>query len=184
MDDFAILELFREDPQKGTKKIFDTYWDKLYHYAYGILQSEDAAKDVVQSLFINMWENRENARNIRNLKYYLYQSVKNNALKYINNHRFTELHEEVIRELEYLDTSDQELIDKKQSEEVEKRLATLPKRRREIFLLSRYDQLSNEEIARKQGLSIRTVETHISNAIKSLEEHTVGLGCLLLSFFF
>lgn len=181
MNDTSILQLFIKDPTQGFQVMFEAYWDKLYQYAYAILQSEDAAKDVVQALFVAIWEDQKKLTNVRSLKYYLYQAVKNNTLQYIHSHRFTELQEAVILELVYVDTTDEEISFKEQSAELQRRLAALPPRRREIFIMNRYDQLSKEEIAQRLGLSIRTVETHIGNALKSLKDNGLETGCIIIT---
>jgi len=172
ISDQEIIDLFKSNADAGIKAIFDKYWDKLYHYSFKIVESEDAAKDIVQNLFVSLWENQAKAENIRSLKHYLYQSVRNNTIQYLKNNQFGVLHEHLLAELKETEQEEKEQVHQEQNDLLKRRIEELPPKRKEIFTLSRYKHLSNEQIATKLNLSIRTVETQISNALRYLRKTT------------
>lgn len=164
--------------------IFDRYWKKLYNYAYSIYREETICEDIVQELFISLWNNAGSSV-ILNLEAYLMRAVKYKVANHIRSLKFREEHLEVldnmplpakqVNELEYREF-EQGLMD-----EIEK----LSPKCREVFIMSRFEQCSNSEIAKKLGLSIHTVEKHISNAIKHLRNnaHILQLSVFIIALF-
>jgi RNA polymerase sigma-70 factor (ECF subfamily) len=149
------------------------------------LKDEDASEEVVQDLFIFLWENRTNIDIKSSLRAFLYTSVKNRSLNYIRNHKTRVLHEDSFAR----DQSQQisQIIDFCEREELQKVvedcLADLPKQCREIFELSRNENLTYNEIAQKLSISPKTVENQIGIALKKLR---ISLGpyisCIIMCF--
>lgn len=167
--DQKILEGLKNGDPTALQHIFDRYWDKLFIYSNTILQNEDASKDIVQTLFLELWEKRDRLF-IRHLKYYLYQSVKHNTLAYLRQHRFDELDELIVGTLEAENNVERQLAYAETHRSIHNIINKLPHKCRQIFLLSRFENLTNEQIAARLNLSIRTVETQISNALKKLRQ--------------
>jgi len=167
--------------------VFHYYYSGLCAYCERITGSQQTAEDIVQYLFLNLWIKHHQININSSLKNYLFTSVKNRALDFIK-------HEKVkIRRLNSLDRSDKESIDNLSSfwfaeselrEIIEKGLEKLTPRCREIFRLSRFKDLKNQEIAEKLGISKRTVELQISNALRilrsELKPYLPGILLLLL----
>jgi RNA polymerase sigma-70 factor, ECF subfamily len=151
--------------------VFHYYYSGLCAYCERITGSRQTAEDIVQDLFIYLWIKHDQINITFSLKNYLFTSVKNRALDFIK-------HEKVkIRKLNSLDPSDKNSVDNLSSfwlaesellEIIEKGLEKLTPRCREIFRLSRFEELKNQDIAEKLGISKRTVELQISNALKIL----------------
>ena len=157
----------RQNPERGIKALYDTYWEQLYHYTLQVTTCSDSAKEIIQSLFVALWEDHQKLAKVTHLKSYLYRAVKNNILRYMSDHRFTSLHLDVIERLP--DASDSEEIEQSSNQHLlQQRLAVLPTRRREVFELSRYQQLTHHQIAQRLQISIHTVEKHITNALAAL----------------
>ena len=129
------------------------------------------AAEIVQDLFVKLWMNREKVNINTNFESYLLRSVRNGALSYINKER---LHTETNLKV-YSDQSEsvdpsQELQSKNLESSYQAILAAMPEKRREVFLASRFDGLKYNEIAEKVGISVKTVEAHMSAAFKQLRE--------------
>lgn len=164
-------------------QIFEMHWERLYSISFKIIEEKEAAKDVVQDIFLKLWENRA-SKSIDNLEHYLARAAKFASLNNLRNNHFkhaTEI-DNSIRAVE----TENNLEYKELEDQVELAISNLPLKCQEVFRLSRQQGLSNDEIAIKLDLSKRTVETHISNALKQLrktlpKELIMGLIIGLLS---
>ena len=130
----------------------------------------DLARDIVQDMFVRLYESRHLLENVTSLKGYLYRSVQNSCLNYIKMNKIHNKHKENIR-LVHAD-SKYDFTEEIQESELEHRIfqivSELPDRCRQIFRMSRVEGLKNDEIASKLNISKRTVETQISKALKTL----------------
>ena len=170
--DERLVALIEDGNRMAFEAIFNRYWDKLYTAAYKAFADEVVSEDVVQEIFIDLWE-RRNTVEIQSLKAYLYQSVRNKVAKHIRKTRFTVVHEMAMEECAQEDSAQQLLEFEELQKMIDQSLEKLPERCKEVFQLSRQEQLSNKEIATRLDISIRTVETHISYALKHLRS-TMG----------
>jgi RNA polymerase sigma-70 factor, ECF subfamily len=150
--------------------IFHYYYSGLCAYCERITGSPEVVEDLVQELFVTLWIKCEQIQITSSLKNYLFTSVKNRSLDYLKqknrkSHKLEHIAEEQVlpENLSSLWFAEAEL-----QAVVEKSLEKLPPRCREIFELSRFEELKNQEIADKLGLSKRTVELQVSNALKQL----------------
>lgn len=171
----ADIELFtRTQAGDATayEMLFNRYWHALYLFAYKLLQSRDEAKDVTQSIFLYIWEKREQIAIHDSVKSYLYQAVRYRSLNRLKellespdnieaiHERLQPVFNDILQAMEYKDLT---LI-------VEKHVSDLPARMQQIFRLSRYQQLTIEEIAHRLGLSEQTVKNQLSGAVKILRQ--------------
>ncbi|WP_187264544.1 RNA polymerase sigma-70 factor [Pontibacter beigongshangensis] len=140
----------------------------------------DKAREVVQDVFVRLYEQREELPAIAALKSYLYKSVHHACLNLIKQ---TAVHHSHQQQLLY-ESSTFENSDALQQAELEARLGQaiqqLPEQCRRIFEMNRFDGKKNREITEELQLSVRTVETQISKALKILRRHLADLFLLLL----
>ena len=162
---------------------YDKHWYALFISAYKILKDEEACKDIVQEVFLNVWE-KPNLTKIQNVKAYLYQTVRFKVLMALRKDKISEKHLETIQEL-VANTTEEQLDFNEVNEVLQNSINSLPKRCKEVFRLSRMENLSNKEISDKLGISIRTVETHISNALRVIRsgvDSSAAMAVLFLLF--
>ena len=176
-DDMAIKALKNSD-EKAFTWIFDTYFHLLCIHAEKFVECKETAKDIVQDIFTKLWENREKTDIATSLKAYLYKGVYNNCLSHITHLTIVRNHIEYILTLsdsdEWLLTSDSDdplniLILQEMADKIEKAIATLPARCKEVFLLWK-EGFAYEEIAKQLGVSINTVRTQITTAKTKMHE--------------
>ncbi|MFW6370778.1 MAG: RNA polymerase sigma-70 factor [Bacteroidota bacterium] len=159
--------------QKGDRKAFEAvfraYYPFLCLYATQLLKDSSAAEEIVQELFVNLWEKKENIHVDTSLKNYLYRSVKNRCLNYV---RHSKIKEEYFRiaQAEQINPEEDFESQAELMQKIESSIASLPEKRREMFILSREEGLKYREIATRLNVSIKTVETQMGLAIKSLRE--------------
>ncbi len=162
-----LLKLLSRQRESALKELYNRYWETLYINAWKVLGDEKACEDVVQEVFIDLWEKGKFSQ-IENLSAYLYKAVKYKTLMTLRKNRITEKHLAVLKEISPVQTIDRDLQVRELREEITYHLAQLPPRCREVFYKSRFEHLRNEEIAEQLNISKRTVETHISHALRYL----------------
>lgn len=176
--------------QKGNERVFTVIYERyhklLYVLAYKYLKDNDIAKDAVQQIFLKLWESRSLFSIHINLRNYLYTMLKNHLLNEIrNNYTALEKNYELAQEtIEYENEILSKLEEKEMTEQLYRAIDGLPEQKKAVCLYKLKDSLSNQEIAEKMQISIPTVKTHYSQAIKLLREHFDKLLILLLSSLF
>ncbi len=167
-----LLEGVRAGDPSAFQLIFNEYYAVLTVFARNFLNDLDMAKEVVQDLFVQLYEKRETLSIQTSLKSYLYQSVRNSCLNKIKQDKTHQKHHE---ELMKSSRDEADLSDHIEKAELEQKIyhivSRFPPKCRQIFLMSRQEDLSNSEIAIKLNISIRTVETQISKALKTLRDN-------------
>jgi RNA polymerase sigma-70 factor (ECF subfamily) len=138
-------------------------------YAYNILKDKQASEDIVQNIFVSLWEKRKEL-NIENIKPYLFRAVRNRAFKYIRDNKFT--NENLTRlnliELSYSAPKKMEYHELEQA--IHASVIKLPKRCREIFELSRYQFKSHKEISEELNISNQAIKNQISKALAQIKK--------------
>jgi RNA polymerase sigma-70 factor (ECF subfamily) len=167
----VLLDKMKGGDRESFNKVFRHYYAPLTRFCVRCVGDGDQAAEIVQDLFVKVWTNREKLTFTSSFESYMLRSVRNSAITYINKERS---HADVNERI-YTDDSDaNDPSETLQSNNLEasyqKVLATMPEKRREVFLASRFDGLKYAEIATKMGLSQKTVEAHMSAAIKQLRE--------------
>jgi RNA polymerase sigma-70 factor (ECF subfamily) len=180
-----LLNDFKTGRKKAFNLIFNRYWEELFIFAFNILKDEDIAKDVVQEVFISVW-NRRNESNITNLKAYLYQSVKFQTAKVFRDNSLYERYSEVFEIVSNSNSVEQNLNAKELALLIEKTLLKLPEKCAEVFHLSRDKHLSNKEVADKLNISVSTVENQINKALRIIKSELKEYSYifLILGLFF
>jgi len=169
-DDQTLLSLLRQDDIRAFEEIYQRFWERLYVAANRVLEDEETSKDIVQEIFIDIW-NRRATLQIQNLNAFLYQAVKFQIAKQLRKRPLNPIHLEVIAELKSTQSADASLHFAELNEQIEQVITALPPRCQEIFRLSRFENLTNKEIAQRLNISLSTVENQIHIALKSLRSN-------------
>ena len=159
------------------EEIFKEFYANLSRFAYTYLKSEVASEEVVQELFTSLWEQGVDLQDKISVRSYLYTSVKNRSLNYIRDHKTRAFHEDEVASIN--SGSIDHIINYAENEEIkqqlDKSISYLPEQCRKIFILSRIENLSYNEIAQKLSISNKTVERQINIALKKIRGNFVGL---------
>ena len=183
-EDSVLIEELLKGDLKSFDLLFDKYAQKLYGFVLKFLRSEVDAEEVVQDVFIKVWENRLKLKKDSSFKSYLFTIAYNDVL---NRLRSKSYHQAYIREAIALgdETSNSfESVEYKSVlEQVNVLIDKLPDRRRDIFVKSRIEGFSSKEIAERFGISVGTVDNNISEALKFLRKSLSNETMAVMLFF-
>jgi len=169
--------------QQEFENLFRTEFAGLCFFAQKYVKDLEAAREIVQESFIQLWEKRDTLDTSRNIKSYLATSIRNKCLNYLRDNKKFNAH---ILQLENLleltvEPEHDVLVEKELHNAIQLALDELPEKCREVFVLNRYDNLRYKEIADKLGISVKTVEAQMSKALQHLRiKLAVYLTVLLL----
>ena len=161
--------------KKGDRDAFNSvYWQyssKVYNTVLYLLNDSDIAEDVVQELFLTIWEKRENIQPELNFEAYISTIARNLAYKYIEEALHKNLPVEDLNDVKWMSSSEEDAIEAESLREyIFNVISSFPEMRRKVFIMSRFENLLHAEIAEKLSLSERTVEAHIYQALKELRK--------------
>ena len=167
--------------------LFLKYHQPLFLYTLKFIENEDEALDMVQDVFIAVWEKKHYFETDDQVKAYLFSSVKNSCLNYIKHQKVVKTFEHHaalhLKEMEaaYYKSGETSLIEKEILLKIDNAVDSLTDIYKEIIILSRYEGLKNKVIAERLNIPVRTVETRIFRAIAQLKEK-ISVQSLLLLF--
>lgn len=182
-----ILLRLSNDDEKAFEFIYWKYNAHVYNFANSLLYSPKIAQDITQNVFLKIWEKRHEINPEQNFNAYLFTIARNMVYKETEQKLLAEQSLRQLQEEEdVLDMSTIQTLDYHFTEELCRSLVEeLPPARREIFKLSRFERLSNKEIALRLSISERTVETQLYRVTRFLKRKLLsdeGLGLLILLF--
>lgn len=166
--------------QDAFSGIYDLYFPKLLRFTQTYMIREEEAEHIVQDLFLYLWEHRDVLSSLRNLNAYLFTLIRNRCIDYLRKEMNREERRGTLSEVENkeielklysLEMFDEDQLSDADIEELLQRaIANLPERCREIFIMSRLQNLRYKEIAAKLNISPNTVENQIVIALRKLKE--------------
>ncbi|MCT4590253.1 MAG: RNA polymerase sigma-70 factor [Carboxylicivirga sp.] len=176
LSDVELQQGLEDGSEKAFQELFLRYYAQLVVFARKVVIDDDLARELVQDVIVNFYEKRKEIKIHSSLKAHLYQSVRNRCLNQIKHSQIRRDHHANI----YINKKSEEAYvdDKLEETELEQKIfsiiQTLPAQCKKIFEMSRFEGVSNQEIADDLNLSKRTVETQISKALKVLRKNLAG----------
>jgi len=167
------------------EQLFNEYYSELCRFAISFVKDNDSAEDIVQQVFINLWNKRNEIDNDKPIKAYLLSSIKNRCINYLrDNKKYRSYYLDVEAELE-IPVNEKDLISEEYfNEKVQTAIDKLPEKCREIFMLCRFEEMKYKEIAKKLNISQKTVEAQMSKALKIMREELKEFFVLFLLIWF
>lgn len=158
------------------EKIFKEHFKGLHAYAYTMLKDTQAAEDIVQNIFLKLWEKKDTIQVERSMASYLYRAVHNDSLNYLQHQKVKEAHLAYQGRNAGNSNNDAENISYEELDSrLEKALQVLPEACRMVFLMSRFEELKYRDIAEKLNISVKTVENQMGKALRLLRLELVDL---------
>lgn len=188
LTDELLVKLLYANDDKAFREIYIRYWKKLYETALAKTHTQEAAEELVQNIFLSLWERRANAH-IEQLEAYLFRSVKYKVINYIHSFLVKEKHLKTISHFIVTEenNSEAQVALHELSLAIHTAIEKLPAKTKTIFRLSREENRTIKEIAKEMNLSEKAVEYHITQSLKlmrlHLKEFIVMEVALVLYFF-
>lgn len=180
-NDELLIELLRTSDEKAFTEIYGRYWELLYAIGYNYCREKPVAEEIVQDVFMSLWHRRTEII-IKDLPAYLATACKFSVFKHLNKlKRRSELLEEhmlpVVPDINEEDNINARFLQEYISGVIEQ----LPTQCKTVFLYSREKGFSNSEIASQMNISVKTVESHLTKALKTLRRFTKHFKIVLLN---
>lgn len=158
------------------KYLFDAYYEKLVFYSLTYVIRKEIAEEIIQELFIRIWENRKSLLITKSCKAYLFTSARNSSINYLKSKyaRIPFISLSNIIEKPARSTVEDQLVENELKTMIQYAIDDLPEKCRIIFNLSRNCDLSNQEIANILGISTKTVDTQIRIAVIKIKRALAG----------
>jgi RNA polymerase sigma-70 factor (family 1) len=181
--DQQLLDLIRTDDRGAFTELYNRYWDKTYAVALHRLDDEHEAEEVVQEVFLSIWQRRATLQLTHTVATYLAVAVKYKVINHLAKQYRRQLqHDELTMTSPIVaDSTADWLYEKELRQLLEKTISQLPEKCRIVFLLSRDENKTYAEIAAELNISQKTVEAHMSKALRELRE-TLGVSAPVLAF--
>lgn len=178
-----LLDALRAGNQAAFDEIYRRHWDGMFRSAYALLKDRDASMDILQEIFIWLWQHHEDIEIASSLKTYLSSSVYYKAANYIRQGKTRRAFFEELTTMHIEQSEEDQLEIKELKSIIRQHTSHLPEKCRQVYYLSRNEHLSNKEIAERMGISVKTVENQITIALRrlraSLRKIVLWLVCFL-----
>ena len=148
------------------ENLFHAHYESLTRYAFSMMKNQDEAEDVVQRLFVKIWEKR-NDLDVQDSRAYLFRATYNTCLNEIKRlKRENARYSDGITEVSSSDAANHRVLESELEKQLDSAMEKLPEKCREVFRLSRFEELSYKEISDRLDISVKTVENHIAKALR------------------
>ena len=156
--------------EQAFRQLFEQYWEDLFNYACKITRDHSLAQDIVQGLFIHLWEKRNSLPEVTAVLPYLHSALKNRLLNALRDENLYQRHVDLFKETNNL--NDHSVVEQLQFKETEQLLLRsinqLPGKMKDVFYLHRIENLSVAEIALRQGTSPQTIRNQLNTALQKI----------------
>ena len=153
------------------ENVFRTYYNGLCRYASTWIDNREDAEEIVQTVFVKLWEKREDRIIEISIKSYLYKSVYHSALNYLKHQKIKRQYMEMNKQGELAPNASENLQTKELRHKINAAINALPEQCRLVYKLSRFENLKYKEISNVLNISIKTVENHMGKALRLMREN-------------
>lgn len=180
-----LIQRLNNNDELALASIYNEYWEIMYLGAYNLVKNKQVSEDIVQDVFVNIWKKRGDLEIKVSLRSYLYTSTIYKTYDYFRKNK-SAIRVDLLENFnERVQNSNPEtkLMDKELQDYLEAVINELPEKCRVVYNLSRNEQLSHKEIAGKLNISTRTVEGHITKALKVLRKSLSSISTIFFIIF-
>jgi RNA polymerase sigma-70 factor (ECF subfamily) len=184
-DGYLMLEI-----KAGNMLAFDALYKKysarIYKFAFSILKLPEEAENIVQDVFLNLWINRDKVDSVSSVRYYVFSIAYHSSISVMRKRlKESQFLDELMRQQDLTQESPALQAEYRELEEkLNEVVNALPGRQKEVYLLHRVEGLKYAEIAERLGISVNTIENHMSRALRTIREKLGDYSLLAMLFWF
>ena len=171
-----LLQSLSKGDREAFHIIFTQYFEKVKYFINNIIKSDADSEDLAQDLFVKIWNIKEMMDQVNSLNAYMYKMARNSAINYTRRKIHHSVSLDTVDDIPVGFSSEDEYFAKEKELLLKLVLANMSEQRRLIFVMSREEGASNEEIAHQLNISKHTVENNISMALKTIKQVITSLA--------
>lgn len=171
-----LVDYLKQDKLNAFREIYSRYWKTMYSAAFKRLKSKELSEEIVQELFTTLWVKRHSLNINNGVAPYLYTAVSHAVIDHYRKEMVREKYKQAFKVIHFADSdnsTEETILLRDLNETIESEISQLPDKCRSVYELSRKEYKTNKEIALHLGISEKTVENHLTKALKRLQ---VGLN--------
>lgn len=178
------MELIKSSSEQKIKELFDNLFHQLVLHSYKYINDYSQAEEIVQDVFVKVWQNYEQIGHVSDFKAYLYKSVHNSSLNYLRHIKIRQKYNEEITNTfdDEEKPTEESIVETENNMRIHFAINKLPENWKEAIVLSKYDNLKYQEIATQMNISQKTVEKYISKALQFLRRELADLLITIVLF--
>lgn len=169
-EDKELIDRLRNGEESALTELYNRFWQSLFMSAYNILKDKELCEDIIQDIFMNIWNNREKLEIHISLKGYMYACARYQVFNHFKKNKdkiHVELFDDLDKRFQHA-TPETLLMHEELVQQINAIVERLPQKCQQVYKLSREEQLSHKEIAAQLDISTKTVENHITKALQTI----------------
>lgn len=182
--DERLMQEIKADNMFAFDLIYKKYSKKLYKFGYSLLKSHEETENLVQDVFLNLWENRHKVEKDSSIKSYIFAITYNSAISILRKKAMESKFVEYLKSLQiiYEKPVNMELEYTELTNKINEIVYALPQRQKEVYLLHKVEALKYSEIAVLLDISVNTIENHMSRALKTIRKKLGNYSLIAILF--
>ncbi|MDR2918427.1 MAG: sigma-70 family RNA polymerase sigma factor [Tannerella sp.] len=165
---FELIEALRDGNEKAYEQIYNYYYTPVIRFIYTMVKSTELAKDFYQEIFMNVWIRRKTIDPSKNFKFFIFVAARNVVFDYFRKYKESGWDEKEVMAIQDSNYADDKLLLKDTLKQIRKVVSKMPQQRKNIFILSRIDNISNHDISQQLHITKNAVEKHLCFALKDI----------------
>ena len=184
--DEKLMQEIKADNMFAFDMLYNKYSKRLYKFAYSILKSSEESENIVQDVFLSLWENRNKVEKDSSVKYYVFTIAYNSAISIIRKKARESQFIEYLKSLQDLNQEpiNIELEYNELTDKLNDIINHLPDRQKAVYLLHKVEGLKYIEIAERLNISVNTIESHMSRALKTIRKKLGNYSLIAILFWY
>jgi RNA polymerase sigma-70 factor (ECF subfamily) len=185
-NDEELMQEIKADNMFAFDVLYKKYCKGVFKFGYSILKSPEDAENLMQDVFLSLWENRHKVEKDSSIKSYVFTIAYNSAISIIRKKARESEFVEYLKSLQEIneDPVNMELEYNELTNKLDEIIKALPQRQKEVYLLHRVEGLKYNEIAERLHISINTIENHMSRALKTIREKLGSYSLIAILFWY
>ncbi len=168
MDEKELIQRIKQSDSQAFKRLYESYYTELYRFTWRRTRDREGSLDIIQDVFVKLWQNRQRLDETQNIKSYLYRSAVNQTIDLL---RKKSVRQQSPLEFIVEPVTEEEVEQVNQRQSLEKAMNGLSEKQKQVFMMRHVEGLKNKEIADILGVTVKAVEKRMTTALKLLRSY-------------